>query len=878
MNRIQRAIAKVIGIEPAVKALTRPGWWGDVWNTSALGEGGTYGNTPAGWRGAVNSNVWAYNCVKARMSLVAQAPLKMYEGEGPDRKEIEKHAILELLQEVNTVNLNKRSFMRGIEQQLSIYGRCLVHKNRAGRKVHELFILPMEYVEPLPDEDVWLAGYRWLPTGEVIPREDVIDFFYPSANGSVYADSPAAVALNSINRYNLADKSQASIDRRGGQKGGIVVHAKDEIQEDYYRIRDEWDRKRNDPEQAGRDLHVPYGTDWRGDAFSATEMQREERNQRLAKEIMAAFSVPPAAAGDYRDASVLANAATQMSAFWNMWGVDELKFIAEELTYSLLWAEWKDTKNAGMYFEHDLSDIQALREDADALANRAIVLYQGAVVSLNEARELAGFDRADDPAADQIPVPEQPAPVEDMPTDTTGDAGAMDEQLVADDAEVADLTDEVDSLLDELDVNAAKALGRPEKGDRDGDGIFNEGSKPAGGAKVSPVTGRSLKPEGPSAEEKKAAKDKERAQKKAAKDKEREQKKAETAKLREQKKAEAQKVKEQKAAAKKQAQVDQLDAEYKKLDDAYNSIKDRTDVDPKLKQKVIDTMAKVQAKRNSILFGQSEATSGVLQDVARLPTKASSHTGVMVALMLSPADAARIEEQIPEGWKDEGVAVEPPANYHVTLCYLGDSANFDAMTKAKILANVEYTAQRFTVPARVTIKGAGRFVNPEMDAIWAGVAADGLANMQSTIVQNLRETGVTIPDDHGDYKPHMTLGYVEGGKPATVPPIQPVKASFPSVTVMWGGERYDFPMGGNEAYRSVTAKAFMPVVDFVGMTAVDNSGGELGTIEKIHRFGTFDGIEATKAVPVVIIAGKAYSADDVNVVVEYGEETDDHSA
>ena len=691
MNRIQRAILKAVAGEDAVKALQRPTWWNDVWNTSALGEGGTFANTPAGWRGAVNSNVWAYNCVKARMSLVAQAPLKLYKGVGPDREEVDDHPVLELLQEVNTVNLNKRSFMRGIEQQLSIYGRCIVHKNRAA-KVHELFILPMEYIEPIPDERLWLAGYRWLPTGDVIPREDVIDFYYPSANGSVYADSPAAVAANSINRYNLADKSQAAIDKRGGQKGGIVVHPKDEIAEDFLRVRDEWDRKRSDPEQAGRDLHVPFGTDWRGDAFSATEMQREERNQRLAKEIMAAFSVPPAAAGDYRDASVLANAATQMSAFWNMWGVDELKFIAEELTYSLLWAEWKDTKNAGLYFEHDLSDIQALREDADALANRAIVLYQGAVVSLNEARELAGFDRADDPAADQIPVPEQPAPANDTPTDTTGDAGMMDEQLAADDAEVADLTDEVDSLLDELDTPPAKALGRPEKGDRDGDGIFNEGSS-SGGAKVSPVTGRSLKPEGPSAEEKKAAKDKERAQKKAAKDKEREQKKAETAKLREQKKAEAQKVKEQKAAAKKQAQVDQLDAEYKKLDDAYNSIKDRTDVDPKLKQKVIDTMAKVQAKRNSILFGQSEATSGVLQDVARLP-----------------------------------------------------------------------------------------------------------------------------------------------------------------------------------------AKAFMPVVDFVGMTAVDNAGGELGTIEKIHRFGTFDGIEATKAVPVVIIAGKAYSADDVNVVVEYGEETDDHSA
>lgn len=411
MNIFQRALARVAGIDPdAAKALGRPAWWGDVWNTNAIGEGGVFGNSPAGWRGAVNSNVWAYNSIKARMSLIAQAPLKLYEGTGDEKKEVESHPVLDLLQDVNPVNLNKLSFMRGIEQQLSIYGRCVVHKNRA-LAVKELFILPMEYIEPIPDERMWLAGYRWLPTGDVIPREDVIDFYYPSANGSVYADSPASVALNSINRYNLADRSQAAIDKRGGQKGGLVIHPKDEIREDFLRIRDEWDRKRADPESAGRDMHVPFGTTWDGNAFSATEMQREERNQRLAKEIMAAFSVPPAAAGDYRDASVLANAATQMTTFWTLWGMDELKFIAEELTYSLLWAEWKDTKKKGYYLEHDLSDIRALREDADALANRAIILYQGGVASVNEARELAGYDSVDDPEADTLPALQQaPAP------------------------------------------------------------------------------------------------------------------------------------------------------------------------------------------------------------------------------------------------------------------------------------------------------------------------------------------------------------------------------------------------------------------------------------------------------------------------------------
>ena len=60
----------------------------------------------------------------------------------------------------------------------------------------------------------------------------------------------------------------------------------------------------------------------------------------------------------------------------------------------------------------------------------------------------------------------------------------------------------------------------------------------------------------------------------------------------------------------------------------------------------------------------------------------------------------------------------------------------------------------------------------------------------------------------------------------------------------------------------------MPVVDFVGMTAMDADGNTLGVIEKIARFGEFEGITATKAESVVMIGGKAHRAGDVRVAVE----------
>lgn len=406
MNFIQRMALKVAGIPdtPATKTLGMPSWWADIRSTSGIGQGGQFGFDDNGLVGAVRSNVWAYNSVKARMTMVATPKLKLYKGEGDEREEIETHPVLDLLRFVNPINLNQQSLLRGIEQQLATFGRCVIHKNRGSSTPVELFILPKPYVKVIPDPKVFIKGYRWLPTGEIVDPKDIIDIYYPAVDGGVEAESPTAVALGAINRYNIADRAQTAVDKRGGQKGGLVIHPDQEIEEDFERIKDEWDKRRADPDKAGADMHVPHGTEYQGDAFSAVEMQREERISRLAKEIMAGYGIPPAAAGDYTDASVLANAAVQMKAAWDLFGLEELNFIAEGLTNSLLWAEYKDAAKGGWYLAFDTSTINALNEDVDAKTNRAVVVYTSQIASLNEARNLAGLDAIDDPMADKVPM------------------------------------------------------------------------------------------------------------------------------------------------------------------------------------------------------------------------------------------------------------------------------------------------------------------------------------------------------------------------------------------------------------------------------------------------------------------------------------------
>lgn len=657
-------------------------WAGYVGFSGASME--VYPDNFAGWMAAAKYNVWARNCILARQTFVSKANLKLWQpGEDGKPVEVKEHDVLTLLRDVNALNANRKSFRRGMEKQLCTFGRCIVLKVAGMAVPREMYILSRQLVEVLPSPDNWIEGYRWLPTGQVYQPDEVIDMYYPSGDGTPTEESPTSSAVGAITRYSLADRAQAAIDQRGGQGGGIVFYPDNMDDLEFDAAKESWENIRSNPANAGRDIHVTNALKYESGALTARDQQREERAMRLINEIVAAYQCTPIKAGDYSDASKLANAAVQSREFAEEWGVEELEFIEEAFNNDLLWKHWPETREQGMYLAHDLSEIPALREDEKEKAEvkqikvQAISVARAAMVaSLNEARAYIDLPRIEDPRADQVEF-------------------AVSEGSANNDNDIDTGTDAT------VNTNAAKA---------------------------------------------------------------------------------------------------------------------------------------------------------------------DQQSGAMVALMLRPEDAQQLAGQVPATWADEGVSPEMPADYHITLAYLGDVAAFDDVAKMRVLLAAETVARRFTVPVQVTAKGAGRFVNPDGDAIWAGVAADGLDNMQKAVVNDLKMGGITVAEDHGDYRPHITLAYVPALTPATVPAIQPVRCMFSTLTVMWGGDRFDFPFGGSESFSSVTAKAMPPrvIADYVGVKV--KTPADEGVIEKVVRFGEHSGRTATKAQPLFIVNGTAWNADELEVI------------
>ena len=817
MGIIDRIFGRGDGI--AAKALQKPAWWGNVWNTDTVSESGEYGDSPTGRIGAVKHNVWAYNCVQARMAAVAQAPMKLYRGVGDEKQEIDNHPVLDLLQVVNPVNLNARSFRRGIEQQLSLHGRCIVQKVRGvGAGVKELYILPMNFLEIEEDAREWIKGFTWLPTNTLIPRADVIDINYPSLEGDVESDSPTSVALDAINRYNLADTAQASIDRRGGQKGGMVIHPPQTIQADFDRARAEWDRWRKNPNNAGRDMHVSAGFDWRGDAFSSSEMQREERMHRIAKEIMAPYRVPPAAAGDFRDASVLANASVQMRSLWDLFAVDECAFIAEELTYSLLHAEWPDTQRAGLYFEHDLSQIPAMREDNDSRVQRAIALNASNLASVNEARDIAGLEKSDDVAADRImmeasqaDVVADPAPL--MAIMQSFAAGAIAESAAATLLRIAapNLTDEqVAALLTqnpqkEVIENAGTLQAEEEEDQEVVDDEMDAFDAEEGeiDAEIDAILGEdAAKADGAFDEAKVERKGGQFAPKGSG------ESAASTPKRKRATTPEAKKRMMDRRVSKAREVEASMTEDIARLDEAEANADDRLKkrigkLRDRLKKRLTDAMTIIES--NGATMPKRRRTSAVDKLLGSAESKPTTNDAVDNLPVVKAVDTS-----IDDPWTPPQ-AVQRAAEKGLKLREeFGRGGTMVGVARARDLSNGK------RIPPETINRMLSYFARHEVDK-----QAEDFGN-----------------DDN------PSPGYI--------------------AWLLWGGDAGQAWVNRIEREYPAETKA-LPYVDPVGLVAETLDGDELGVIDALHRGGIHDGVKASVKVPVFAIAGKAYAADTVMV-------------
>jgi 2'-5' RNA ligase len=170
---------------------------------------------------------------------------------------------------------------------------------------------------------------------------------------------------------------------------------------------------------------------------------------------------------------------------------------------------------------------------------------------------------------------------------------------------------------------------------------------------------------------------------------------------------------------------------------------------------------------------------------------AEPHTGAMVALVPSQADAARLA--VPGG--------EDPGELHCTLAFLGKAVDIEDDVRARMVGSLRGLVEDairpdYDLPVRADAFSVNVF-NPGGDepCLVLGVGGSDLAAVHRLVVETLR--GEQSPEQHEPWVPHITLLYTDdpAGRVADVlGRTGPVV--FDRLRVAFGGEITDIPLVG----------------------------------------------------------------------------------
>lgn len=185
------------------------------------------------------------------------------------------------------------------------------------------------------------------------------------------------------------------------------------------------------------------------------------------------------------------------------------------------------------------------------------------------------------------------------------------------------------------------------------------------------------------------------------------------------------------------------------------------------------------------------------------------HTGAMIALMPSAADAARLA----------ALSSEAEDQLHLTLFYLGEASDWSAEAQAVLIQQVERSAA-WLEPVRANAFGVAQW-NPGSDSpayVWN--VGDDLTAGRSQTLQDVRQEVQfaladcpAISENHSPWAPHVCAAYGDADVAAMTEGCGPVL--FDRIRVGFAGEYSDFQLTDNTDVAPVglaEAVAEIPVV------------------------------------------------------------------
>lgn len=378
----------------ALKALTMR--WSGRARAWAIGLGRTgYNYAMAVGNGTGNAAVMA--CVNWLARAFLDAPLRLRRRDQQGLQPVESHPLLDLIARPNAHYDGNLLWMATIADYLTDGNAYwLKVRSGAGRPV-ELWWVPSSMIEPRWPEDgsAYLTHYEYRPGGQIINVDpsDVVHFrFGLDPTNPRKGLSPIKSLAREIFTDDEAANFSASLLRNLGVPG-VVISPDDEqglTEEEAVSIRDSFDHRFGN-DNRGRTMVMFGKTKITPLSFTPQQMDLKALRRLPEERISAVLGIPAVVAGlgAGLDRSTFANMAEAREAAYEGTVIPTHRLFASVLSAQLL-PDYGQI--AGLVLDFDLSTIRILQQDQNELAERAVRLYQGGIITRGEARLLVGHE------------------------------------------------------------------------------------------------------------------------------------------------------------------------------------------------------------------------------------------------------------------------------------------------------------------------------------------------------------------------------------------------------------------------------------------------------------------------------------------------------
>lgn len=337
-------------------------------------------------------NVVAHRCVRTIATACASAKWLLYGRRG---QEFTEHKLLDLLARPNPAQSGAALFE-------SVVGFFLISGNSyleaAGPErgpPHEIYALRPDRMKVLPGPTGLPAGYEYSVLGKkhvfaadaLTGASAILHLKTFNPLDDWYGLSPIEAAAYSIDQHNAAGVWNQALLQNSARPSGALVFSPREgpaslSESQFERLKSEIDEHYSGARAAGRPLLLEGGLDWKEMSLSPKDMDFLNAKLQSARDVAAAFGVPPMLVGVPGDATY-ANYREARLALWEETILPLLDFLADQLNN---WLSPRFGEHLRLAYDSDaISALSPRREEVWARVAGAGFL------TVNEKRAAVGY-------------------------------------------------------------------------------------------------------------------------------------------------------------------------------------------------------------------------------------------------------------------------------------------------------------------------------------------------------------------------------------------------------------------------------------------------------------------------------------------------------